>query len=190
MVPTNYPELIHIDKNDRFSSSTDYYTEVGLVSDTTTFSQDGESLKDPEGDIQFPFIDIIEAGFIIEEKPMTPKISGPDKTVPGELYDFEVKSVDPEGTPLLYYVDWGDNTSGEWIGPYPSGEPVIVSHTWESRGEYQMRVRAKDTYGLVSDWGISEIVIPKGKNVHIPLIFEWMIGVLQNVLYPFSYLFF
>ena len=42
------------------------------------------------------------------------------------------------------FIDWGDG-NGEWIGPYAG--PVLFSHTWNSPGEYVLRLKMKDIYG-------------------------------------------
>ena len=38
------------------------------------------------------------------------------------------------------------------MGPYPSGEEITFEHSWDVKGDYQVRVRAKDTRGAVGEW--------------------------------------
>jgi len=86
-------------------------------------------------------------------KPSTP--SGPDRIKVGKTYSYTTSTTDPDGDQVYYYFDWGDGTSSGWLGPYNSGESVIASHKWEKRGQYNIRVRAKDTYGAISEWSDS-----------------------------------
>jgi len=37
-------------------------------------------------------------------------------------------------------------------GPYASGESVTASHTWTAAGRYDIRVKARDSFGAESDW--------------------------------------
>jgi hypothetical protein len=48
--------------------------------------------------------------------------------------------------------DWGDGTSSDWSGPIESGEEFNASHTWSSKGNYEIKVKAKDIYGAESSW--------------------------------------
>ncbi|MCD6108537.1 MAG: hypothetical protein J7J89_03585, partial [Thermoplasmata archaeon] len=48
--------------------------------------------------------------------------------------------------------DWGDGTNSGWLGPYNSGETVEASHSWSEKGEYSIKVKAKDINGLESEW--------------------------------------
>ena len=61
-------------------------------------------------------------------------------------------SVDPDDDPVYYYVDWGDGTYDDWIGPSNSGETLDISHSWDSQGVYEIRAKAKDTSDEESDW--------------------------------------
>jgi hypothetical protein len=42
-----------------------------------------------------------------------------------------------------------------WHGPYNSGETIEVSNIWWEEGQYDIRVRAKDTNNRMSDWSES-----------------------------------
>jgi len=69
-------------------------------------------------------------------------------------------AVDPESDDIWYYVDWGDDSSSGWLGPYSSGEAITLSHTWEEQDTYTLRCMAKDTLGGVSEWGTLEVTMP------------------------------
>jgi hypothetical protein len=84
------------------------------------------------------------------EKPQTP--SGPLSGVTGVNYLFSSVSTDPDSGDQLYYQwDWGDNVSG-WFGPYASGLSVETTHMWMTAGDYQVKVKAKDSNELESEW--------------------------------------
>ena len=110
--------------------------------------------------------------------PYTPDIIGEEKGVKGEDYKYKIFTVDPDGDTLYYYIDWGDNTSSGWLGPYNSGEEIDVEHSWNKQGNYQIRVKAKDIYGYESSWGILKITIPQNH----PYIMEKYIDRLKDYL--------
>jgi hypothetical protein len=61
----------------------------------------------------------------------------------GVACSFRTSTSDPDGDPVWYQWDWGDEI-GPWIGPYASGELVSAAHTWEAPGDRQVRVRSVD----------------------------------------------
>ncbi|UCF49952.1 MAG: hypothetical protein JSU91_00285 [Thermoplasmatales archaeon] len=84
--------------------------------------------------------------------PETPTISGPDTGVINQDYNFTVVSSDPNWDDIYYYIDWGDNSTSGWVGPYSNGEEVTINHTWSEKGLYEIKAKAKDIYGLTSEW--------------------------------------
>ncbi len=86
------------------------------------------------------------------QPPYPPAIEGPNIGAIGIEYDFSIVANDPDGDDVRYKVEWGDGTTTWWIGPYPCGEKIIVSHKWSKLGTFDIRVRTKDIYGMKSDW--------------------------------------
>ena len=76
--------------------------------------------------------------------PDTPTISGPSNGVANKQYNFTIITIDPDGDDVFYNIDWDDGTTSGWIGPYFSGEEIIVSHKWKVSGIYEIRAKAKD----------------------------------------------
>ena len=72
--------------------------------------------------------------------PNKPTINGPTKGEYGISYDYKFVSADPDGTPIWYYVDWGDNSNTGWFGPYSSYEEVVKSHFWYDKGTYTIKL--------------------------------------------------
>ena len=56
--------------------------------------------------------------------PSIPDITGPSEGKPGNSYLYNFVSVDLDGQNVYYYVDWGDNTTSGWLGPYISGTQI------------------------------------------------------------------
>jgi len=97
------------------------------------------------------------------QPPLTP--NPPIGTIEGKIhtdYEFSAVTSDPEGDDLYYLFDFGDNEQIEWIGPYSNGESCFITHTWTEKGSYAVRVKAKDSDGLMSDWSDPAMVsMPK-----------------------------
>jgi len=84
------------------------------------------------------------------EKPTKP--SGPTSVELGTSYLYSSSTTDTDEDKVYYLFDWGDSKLSGWMGPYDSGETVEANHSWESKGLYQIRVKAKDINGVQSDW--------------------------------------
>jgi outer membrane protein assembly factor BamB len=84
--------------------------------------------------------------------PEIPVIDGPASGKPAASYEFVFTSSDQNDDKILYYIDWGDNTTSGWIGPFSSGFIVSQNHTWSTRGAYKIQARVKDWHGAESDW--------------------------------------
>ena len=52
---------------------------------------------------------------------------------------------------VYYLFDWGDGSSSGWLGPFWD-EIVITNHTWNSLGEYTLKLKSKDINGNESNW--------------------------------------
>ena len=82
----------------------------------------------------------------VEMPPDHPNFIGP---ITGKSYTdhtFSVSSNDPEGDNIRYYVNWGDDNEG-WTDYYPSGAEVILPHSWDSTGTYNVWFENEDEYG-------------------------------------------
>ncbi len=84
------------------------------------------------------------------DKPSTPE--GPLSGKPGTVYIYSTDTNDPEEDQVLYMWDWGDENFSAWLGPYDSGEPSTATYSWNEKGTYAIRVKAKDIYGKESEW--------------------------------------
>ncbi len=100
---------------------------------------------------------------ITENPPLPPTIQGPSTGVPDIEYSYNISTFDPEGDSVYYLIDWYHDISSDWIGPYNSGETVCVSHIFPEKGSYSIKVKAKDEYGMESNWS-DPFVISMPKN--------------------------
>ncbi len=97
---------------------------------------------------------------VLNDAPDTPTIKGPATGAPGKAYLFKMQTTDTDGDNVYYYIDWGDSTTTEWIGPFISGAVATTTHSWSEQGTYTVKVKAKDIAGDESDWGTLEIAMP------------------------------
>jgi outer membrane protein assembly factor BamB len=95
--------------------------------------------------------------------PSTPSIEGPSTSVILVPNEFRISSRDPDFDQIYYYIDWGDESNSDWVGPIDSEEVLFISHTWYKQGDYKIRAQAKDSTGKLSDWSTLEITMPKTK---------------------------
>ena len=89
--------------------------------------------------------------------PITPsQPSGSTSGDHGLTFIYSTSATDPDGDDLYYWFDWGDNTNSGWVGPYPSGSTVNVSHIWNSPGNFTVKTKAKDEHGAERGEGWSD----------------------------------
>jgi len=98
-------------------------------------------------------------------------------------YTFSSKTMDQDGDKIFYKFDWDDGTNSGWEGPYNSNETVYVSHIWNSRGSYSLKVKAKDSNGAESVWSDPlPISMPKyrQKNKYLTMqLLEKIMNIIQ-----------
>ena len=107
--------------------------------------------------------------------PTAPDIDGNRHCRVGETYLYEFVSTDPDGDDVYYEINWGDGTNKDWFGPFESGKIVSVTQTWRIMGNFTIWARAKDTEGLISDWGKLNVEVPRNRiftHIFIKLLFE------------------
>ncbi len=97
--------------------------------------------------------------------PNSPVINGSISGKIGETYDYDFFSIDPEGNDVLFRIDWGNEINSQWFGPYDNGEVVILSHKWEEKGDFEIKIQSKDIFGDKSEWSLFEIAIVKNNVI-------------------------
>ncbi len=119
--------------------------------------------------------------------PNAPRIHGPSRVKPG-TYIYSFNATDPNGDNVSYFIDWGDNRTTGWIGPFPSGKEKKVYHTFLCRGTFQIKAKAKDIYNYEGEWGFMPIIISQ-EYVTLPLFFRLLFERFPNALPIVRYLF-
>jgi hypothetical protein len=109
------------------------------------------------------------------QPPDTPTINGPTKGKPGEEYDYAYVTIDPEGDDVFYEIKWGDETIDN-LGPFISGEEIIVSHIWSQKRTYIIEARSRDIFGTNSDWEQFEVTIPRNRALYN----SWLLDLLER----------
>jgi hypothetical protein len=114
------------------------------------------------------------------EKPVSPE--GPASGGINKELTFQTSTIDPENDDIYYLFDWGDDEFSGWIGPYKSGNTAEVSYTWTEKGEYEIRVKAKDEHGVQSEWSDPlQISLTKTKITSYEIINNFIEKLLNNV---------
>jgi len=103
--------------------------------------------------------------------PTTPIIDGPTEGQVGEYYYYYMKSDDLDNNPISYFVDWGDGDSFGWTHDYEPGLNMRYGHTYEEQGNFTIKAKTRDTFGLESDWGYLEVTMPVNQQSYsFPLL--------------------
>ena len=91
-------------------------------------------------------------------------------------YTYSSSATDPEGEEVLYLFDWGDDEYSGWLGPFESGEVCEAQHSWSAKGDYEIRVKAKDEHGVQSEWSDPlSVSMPRSKNIDYPTWFTFLL---------------
>lgn len=110
-----------------------------------------------------------------DKPPNMPKIYGAVQGLPGIEYEYAFISSDPENDNVTYEIDWGDDNIETDIGPIPSGEILVRTHTWNKTHTYTIKVRSKDEFDYYTDWSEHDVIIPRNsvyKQNLLKLLFE------------------
>ena len=104
--------------------------------------------------------------------PEKPTITGQSSGKTGVEYTYHASTTDPNGDQIYYLFDWGNGSNSGWIGPIDSGETANASHIWEEKGNYEIKVKAKDVHGEESPWSDPlPITMPKNKAFNPFILF-------------------
>lgn len=141
---------------------------------------DWQNIEDVSSEVDFPIDGCFQ--LLTSSPPTIPVISGPPSGKTGEQQEYTFSSTDPEGSDVKYCIDWGDDTSEVCIGPFPTGDEIKQSHTWDEEGTYTIKVKAQDKFGIESEYGTIEVSMPKAKTFNLRIF-------LQQFLEKHSYLF-
>lgn len=116
-------------------------------------------------------------------KPSRPQ--GPNKILRIFEYDYTTTSSDPDDDQVSYDFSWGDGTysSMRW---YESEEQATASHKWLEKGNFEIKVRSRDEYGMVSEWSDPLKISSPRTRINPNSAFVQMIKILQQIFPGFS----
>jgi hypothetical protein len=119
----------------------------------------------------YGFLHAFRAG-IPNNPPSKPVFSGPRVGLVGREYEYTIVASDPDGEDVSYYISWaGAGDQAFWYGPYPSGEKVTVSHTWEEPWPGPIVAKARDSFGEDSEVVELEVMVSKNRVLGV-----WFFG--------------
>lgn len=91
---------------------------------------------------------------VVNNDPYKPGV--PEGPTSGKIkvsYTYSTSTTDPDDHQVQYGWDWdGDDTVDEWTDLFDSGDISSRSHTWNTQGSYNIKVKARDEYGAESEW--------------------------------------
>jgi agmatine deiminase len=87
-------------------------------------------------------------------------------------YLYSTQTTDMDGDPVYYLWDWGDGNFSEWLGPYASGATATAQNSWMTKGDYEIRVKAKDIQGDESNWSDPLAVVMPQNQIAVFHFFE------------------
>jgi len=123
-------------------------------------------------------------------KPNKPTITGETEGKKGEEIEYKFQATDPDGFPISYLVDWGDDTTSDWTEYVASGTEVTLNHTWDAKDDYQIRCKVRDRAHNESDWETLDITIPKNKAADFNFnLLEWLFYRFPNTFPVLRHLF-
>ena len=107
------------------------------------------------------------------EKPDAP--TGTTFCKVGTSYSYLASTTDPDGDQIYFMFDWDDGTNSKWTGPYNTEQTISMSHIWDVKGTYQIKVKAKDEHGEESEWSDPlSVTMPKNKELDTSLLLRFL----------------
>lgn len=87
------------------------------------------------------------------QPPTPPNITGPHYGKINTRYTFSLGAItNPDEDQFYGFWDWGDGNTSGWVGPYDHGQATNSTYAWSKPGNYTIRVKLKDIYGVESNW--------------------------------------
>ena len=111
-------------------------------------------------------LEMIATSYPSPENPEKPeKPTGPTSGKIGHAYEYTTRAVDPNDEKIMYVWDFtGDLIPDSWTTFYNSGTNCTTTYTYTDRGERLIRVKARNTLGLESEWSDPlSVTIPRNK---------------------------
>ena len=120
--------------------------------------------KDING-VQSNWSEPASISIVENEPPAKVTIDGPSWGLGGKEYEYTFISTDADEHDIYYRVEWDDGQDTDWLGPYSSGEQIILNHSWKQKGDYWIKAWAIDTLeGKSTQANFKLTIFTNGKN--------------------------
>jgi len=117
-------------------------------------------------------IPVLSITVVANQPPEAPIIIGPTSGAVGKVYEYTFSAIDPDGHEVYFWIEWEATCSGcKWVGPFKSGEKIIMNYSWSTSGTYIIRATAKDIYDEEGPVGTLEVIMTKNK-IHDLFLFN------------------
>jgi len=124
------------------------------------------------------------------DAPEAPSVTGPQTCELDIEYEYRFVASDSEEDTLIYFVNWGDGHETNDIGPFASGDPVVLTHKWHNKGTFTIKAKVQDQIGDFSEEGTLKVSAPKSKGFYFSFsILQWIFehfpfefSILRNLL--------
>lgn len=120
--------------------------------------------------------------------PEKPTIIGPISVEVGKVYTYNLTCNDPDNDDVLFYIEWGDSLTDNWLDHAVSGETIEKTHIWSFPfpRTRQIKVKAKDKYEAESEWTYLDITITKETRDVTNGVYRIIEMLTKNFKYAFS----
>ena len=121
------------------------------------------------------------------QRPNKPsKPIGPTRVKPYNSYNYTTNSTDSDGDIFYFKFICDDDSESFWYGPYNNNETCVVKYYFGKSGTFDIKVKAKDICGGVSDWSEPlTITISKDKSTNNMLFLRILVRfpLLQKLIF-------
>jgi len=114
-----------------------------------------------------------------ENDPPDTIINGPSRGKAGEEHEFTFSAIDPEDENVSLQINWGDLNVTEWLGPYESGEEIMLKHSWSEEGDYTIKAKAKDIWQHEGEESEHKFANPKNKRSAFMMFHQFLQKLIQ-----------
>ena len=157
MLSNDDADLLHIDFS--FTADPGYHKIWAGLRSTSSACITGSACAVTMGVVSKIRIDGISA-------PLTPTINGPSSGEIDKECEFCIQSIDSNNDKVRMKIDWGDGTSSPWTDYVESGTKIYKSHSYQNKGNYEIKVKVEDIDKMTSE-SMKSIKIGNGNSFHL-----------------------
>jgi len=121
--------------------------------------------------------------------PSATEIDGPTRGNQWTEYSYTFRSTSPVGNDLYYFINWDDRRNTDWIGPYASGEKIMVNHSWNDETTFTIVAWVKDSENRMGPRSELDVSIPRDEAGSNSLFIRFLerFPILQKLLSFITY---